>query len=66
MVHVIILNPKRIEYEVENVKYILDIFKKLNINLDGYIALKNGKPVPEDDPIDENSTLELLQVFSGG
>ncbi|MGC8663757.1 MAG: hypothetical protein ACP5SF_04940 [Thermoplasmata archaeon] len=66
MVHVVILNPKRMEFDIEDVKNISEIFKKLNINLDAYIAIKDGKPVPEDDKIDENSILELLQVFSGG
>ncbi|MGC8565648.1 MAG: MoaD/ThiS family protein [Thermoplasmata archaeon] len=66
MVKVIILNPKREEFEVPKAKSVMELFEKLNLNLDGYIALINGKPVPEDESIDENCKVELLQVFSGG
>lgn len=66
MVHVVILNPKRIEMEIDGVKNIFEIFEKLNLNADGYIAFRDGRPVPEDDAIDENCVIELLQVFSGG
>ncbi|MEL9999093.1 MAG: MoaD/ThiS family protein [Thermoplasmata archaeon] len=66
MVKVIILNPVKKEFEIENVKTVFDILKKLNLNVDGYIALFNGMPIPEDESIDGKEKIELLQVFSGG
>ncbi len=66
MVKVVILNPVKKEFKIENAKTILDIFKQLNLNVDGYIAMIENRPVPEDEEIKDEEEIQLLQVFSGG
>ncbi|MEM3259502.1 MAG: hypothetical protein QW533_03830, partial [Thermoplasmata archaeon] len=59
MVKVIILNPVKKEFEIENVKTVFDILKKLNLNVDGYIALFNGMPIPSHDLFFVQSFIKL-------
>lgn len=66
MVKVILLNPERKIYSIENVKNVMEILNILGLNPDAYIAFIDGKPVPEDETLKDVNEVELLQVFSGG
>ncbi|MGC8584565.1 MAG: MoaD/ThiS family protein [Thermoplasmata archaeon] len=65
MVKVKIINDNR-EFEIPGNRRILDLLKDLSLNPDGYIVMINGKPVPEDEYVNDSDVLELLRVFSGG
>ncbi len=66
MVKVIILAPEKKELELKGVKNVEEMLNKLGLKINAHIVLKNGKPVPEDDDIEEKDTVEIIQVFSGG
>jgi sulfur carrier protein len=44
----------------------LELCKKLNVNLETVIILKNGNLITEDIVLEDNDTIELLSVISGG
>jgi sulfur carrier protein ThiS len=66
MVRVTIVNPEKKVMEIRDVKTVMDVLKRLNLNPDAYIAFVKGRPVPEDENIEEYDELDLMQVFSGG
>ncbi|MGB9814925.1 MAG: MoaD/ThiS family protein [Thermoplasmata archaeon] len=66
MVRVTIVNPEKKVMEIRDVKTVMDVLKRLNLNPDAYIAFVNGRPVPEDENIEGYDELDLMQVFSGG
>jgi len=66
MVKVIIHAPEKKDMEIKGMKKIDEIMNKLGLKINAHIVLKNGKPVPEDDEIKDDDTIEIIQVFSGG
>ncbi|MDI6707806.1 MAG: MoaD/ThiS family protein [Candidatus Thermoplasmatota archaeon] len=64
----VILTPEKERKEVElpkNTK-IYDLVKKLNLNPDTVIVLRGDTPVPIDDVLAKEETLEIVRVISGG
>ena len=45
---------------------ILDLLKKINLNPDNLIVLKNNTPIPVDDILNEEQELNIIKVASGG
>ena len=43
-----------------------DAIKSLGLNPVEYVAVLDGRIVPEDEPIDGGATLKLIPVVSGG
>ncbi len=43
-----------------------DLIKEFGLALDSTIIMKNGKPVPEDEVIEDGSEITLIRSFSGG
>ncbi len=66
MVKVKILAPEKKEIEISEIKNVEEILNKLGLKINAHIVLKNGKPVPEDDVVEEEDNIEIIQVFSGG
>ena len=50
----------------ENVKSITELAKKLNINLEEVIIIKNNEITTEDKKIKDNDEIKFLSVISGG
>jgi sulfur carrier protein ThiS len=43
-----------------------DAIKALGLNPVEYVAVLNGRIVPDDEPIEIGTTLKLIPVVSGG
>jgi len=52
--------------ELKSGSKILDLLKKINLNPDNLIVLKNNNPIPVDDILNEDQELNILKVASGG
>ena len=64
MIKVVFLRDKKsLEIEAENVS---EVFSKLSLLKEEYVAIKNGKIVCEDESLSKGDTLELFTVASGG
>ncbi len=53
------------EIAVEEDSTYLDLLNIFNINPETVLILKNGKPVPIDDRVEEGE-IKILRVISGG
>ncbi len=51
--------------EIEEGKRYYDLLKKLNINPETVVLVKDGLPVPVDDRIEEGN-VKIIRVISGG
>ncbi|MGC8610843.1 MAG: MoaD/ThiS family protein [Thermoplasmata archaeon] len=60
-----IINDNK-EFTVKGNRKIIEILRELSLNPDAYIILIDGKPVPEDEYVEDSKYIELLRVFSGG
>ncbi len=55
----------REEIEIEEGKKYYDLLKKLGINPETVVVVKDGKPVPVDDSVEEGEII-VMRVISGG
>ncbi|MEW6070296.1 MAG: MoaD/ThiS family protein [Candidatus Thermoplasmatota archaeon] len=64
----IILTPEKElkEIEVEKNTKIYELVKKLNLNPDTVLVLRGDTPVPIDEVLRKEETLEIVRVVSGG
>lgn len=53
------------EVEIEEGKRYSDLLEKLGINPETVVIVKNGKPVPVDDFVEEGEII-VMRVISGG
>lgn len=44
----------------------IELIKLLGLSLDSTIILRDGKPIPEDEIIEEGSEVTVIKSFSGG
>jgi len=54
------------EIEINNGLLILDLLKKINLNTNKTIVLRNNTPIPIDEKIIEGEILTIIEVSSGG
>jgi sulfur carrier protein ThiS len=54
------------EVDIKSGSIIYDLLKKINLNPDALIILKDNKPIPIDDILKEDEKLTILKVASGG
>jgi sulfur carrier protein ThiS len=45
---------------------VIDLLKKIKLKPDTIIVIKDNKPIPVDEILDEGQELSILQVASGG
>jgi|YelNatPaOPRAMG01_1025707.scaffolds.fasta_scaffold01711_11 sulfur carrier protein len=64
MVTVRIIGEKD-ERKVEG-KNPMQILHSIGINTNSVIILRNGKPIPEDEDIEEGDEITVIRSFSGG
>ncbi len=48
------------------IKRVSDIFKKLNLNPEEYIVVRENEVLTEDEILEEDDKIELIRVISGG
>lgn len=44
----------------------IEILKELGISVNSAIIIRNGKPIPEDEDLNEDDELTVIKSFSGG
>jgi sulfur carrier protein len=62
---VVLRNPRR-EVELNGVKRVGDLFRRLNLVSESYLAIRSGELLTVEDPIAEADVIELRPVISGG
>jgi sulfur carrier protein len=62
---VILRNPRR-EVELTGVKRVGDLFRRLDLVAESYLAIRSGELCTIEDPVDDGDTIELRPVISGG
>ena len=61
-----VFNERNNETKQVNVKSIKEVIKKLKINLEEVIIIKNNELVTEDAKLKINDEIKFLSVISGG
>ena len=54
------------EFEFEKTLRVYELLKKLNLNYEEVVVVKNGEVLADDDLIKENEEVEIINVVSGG
>jgi sulfur carrier protein len=62
---VVLRNPRR-EVELEGVRRVSDVFKRLDLVSESYLAIREGELLTKDDTLSEMDVVELRPVISGG
>jgi sulfur carrier protein len=62
---VILRNPRR-EVELEGVRRVGEVFRRLELVPESYLVIRSGELVTSDEPISDDDVLELRPVISGG
>ena len=62
---VILRNPRR-EVDLEGVHRVLDLFKRLELTSESYLAIREGELLTTDDAVADQDVIELRPVISGG
>ena len=53
-------------YDFEGVTNVRKILKRININPESYLVVRNGKLLTEDDVIKDGEEIKIIAVISGG
>jgi len=62
---VILRNPRR-EIEIDGVRRVSDLFKRLDLVSESYLAIRKGELLTREEPVSEEDVIELRPVISGG
>jgi sulfur carrier protein len=62
---VIIRNPRR-EVELEGVRRVAEVFRRLELVPESYLVIRSGELVTSDETVSDDDVLELRPVISGG
>ena len=62
---VVLRNPRR-ELELDGVRRVSDLFKRLELVSESYLAIRAGELLTTDDTVAHEDVIELRPVISGG
>jgi sulfur carrier protein len=62
---VILRNPRR-EVELAGVRRVADLFKRLELVSESYLAIRQGELLTTEEAVAEEDVIELRPVISGG
>jgi sulfur carrier protein len=62
---VLLRNPRR-EVELDGVRRVSDLFRRLELVSESYLAIREGELLTSDDSVKEEDVIELRPVISGG
>ena len=62
---VILRNPRR-EVELAGVRRVSDLFKRLELVSESYLAIRRGELLTTEEMVDDEDVIELRPVISGG
>ncbi len=62
---VLLRNPRR-EVELTDIKRVGDLFRRLDLVSESYLAIRNGELVTGEETVNDDDVVELRPVISGG
>jgi sulfur carrier protein len=62
---VILRNPRR-EVELDGVRRVADLFKRLELVSESYLAIRQGELLTTEETVADEDVIELRPVISGG
>lgn len=62
---VVLRNPRR-EVELDGVRRVSDLFKRLDLVSESYLAIRQGELLTTEETIGDEDVIELRPVISGG
>jgi sulfur carrier protein len=62
---VVLRNPRR-ELELDGVRRVGDVFKRLELISESYLVIRQGELLTTDDTVTDDDVIELRPVISGG
>ena len=62
---VILRNPRR-EVELDGIKRVGDLFRRLDLVSESFLAIRAGELCTIEDLVDDGDIIELRPVISGG
>jgi sulfur carrier protein len=64
-VKVLLRNPRR-EIEVEGARTVDNLLRRLDLNRESHLVIRNGTLVPGDSRLESDDVVEIRPVISGG
>ena len=58
-------NPRR-QLEIEGTRTVLALLAELDLNRESHLVIRNGELVPGDARLEDDDTIEVRPVISGG
>ncbi len=62
----VVLRQPRREVELEGVQRVADLFSRLDLVAESYLAIRGGELLTSDMAVDDDDVVELRPVISGG
>ena len=62
---VVLRNPRR-EVELDGVRRVSDLFKRLELVSESYLAIRSGELLTTEETVSDDDVIELRPVISGG
>ena len=62
---VVLRNPRR-EVELDGVRRVSDLFKRLELVSESYLAIRQGELLTSEETVADEDVIELRPVISGG
>lgn len=62
----VILRQPRREVELEGVSRVADLYQRLDLVPESYLAIRDGELLTPDLPVADDDVIELRPVISGG
>lgn len=62
---VVLRNPRR-EVELDGVRRVSDLFKRLELVSESYLAIRQGQLLTTEETVADEDVIELRPVISGG
>lgn len=62
----VILRQPRREVEIDGVTRVADLFRRLELVPESYLAIREGELLTVDMPVGDDDVVELRPVISGG
>lgn len=62
----VVLRQPRREVEMDGVARVADIFSRLDLVPESYLAIRDGELITPDMAVDDDDVVELRPVISGG
>ena len=61
----VLRNPRR-EVELDGVRRVSDLFKRLDLGSESYLAIRQGELLTTEETVANEDVIELRPVISGG